>query len=420
MQKLKIPLIALSISLLCIPGVTSEADYVILSDAVSSSGCGSRSENYLLGATIGQSVTGKSSGSTYIETAGFRHWNMPSGCPLELFIRGDYDCDGLLLTNDCLMMLQWIFGASGAIAPCCEDAADFNDDGSFLTNDGLICLQCLFGVPGTQPCPPPPYPECGPDPTEDELGCFCHEFCMYCVCPWLPKTIAYKPSVSVKGAENRLVVGEVTPVDGVVRAPLDLNVIEAVCGFDISLGYDASSLRFKEAIGGDGYDFYAVDTREEGVVRIGGVPDIGMAEWMGAGTHRVAEIVFTVEKKADVALNWQKVEVYGSNVEPLPVEWVDGVVKTGAGLPKEFALSQNYPNPFNPMTQIRYALPRDCQARLEVYNVVGQRVATLVDGKQKAGYKTVKWNASSFSSGIYFYRLQAGDFVQTRKMVLLR
>ncbi len=91
-----------------------------------------------------------------------------------------------------------------------------------------------------------------------------------------------------------------------------------------------------------------------------------------------------------------------------------------SGLPMVFSLSQNYPNPFNPITTIKYALPRDCWVRLEVYNILGQKVASLVDGEQRAGYKTVRWDAGALSSGIYFYQLQAGEFVQTRKMVLLR
>jgi len=89
-------------------------------------------------------------------------------------------------------------------------------------------------------------------------------------------------------------------------------------------------------------------------------------------------------------------------------------------LPEEYSLSQNYPNPFNATTQIEYALPNDCWMRLEVYNILGQKAATLVDGKQKAGYKAVRWDASSFASGIYFYRLEAREFVQTRKMILIR
>ena len=89
-------------------------------------------------------------------------------------------------------------------------------------------------------------------------------------------------------------------------------------------------------------------------------------------------------------------------------------------LPRSFLLIQNYPNPFNPVTRINYALPENCHVKLTIYNILGQKVAALVDGKQKAGYKVARWDAGLLSSGIYFYRLQAGDFVQTRKMVLIR
>jgi len=89
-------------------------------------------------------------------------------------------------------------------------------------------------------------------------------------------------------------------------------------------------------------------------------------------------------------------------------------------LPQGFVLSQNYPNPFNPVTQIKYALPKDCWVRLEVYNILGQKVARLADGRQKAGYKTVRWEAKGVASGVYIYRLQAGGFVETKRMILLR
>ena len=90
------------------------------------------------------------------------------------------------------------------------------------------------------------------------------------------------------------------------------------------------------------------------------------------------------------------------------------------GLPAEYTLSQNYPNPFNPETIITYALPSPREVSLIIYDIRGRNVAQLVNGLMPAGYHSAVWDASRFSSGIYFYRIQAGDFVQTRKMVLLK
>jgi predicted secreted protein len=89
-------------------------------------------------------------------------------------------------------------------------------------------------------------------------------------------------------------------------------------------------------------------------------------------------------------------------------------------IPLEFALLSNYPNPFNASTLISYQLPTDGHVRLEVYNISGQKVATLVDGQQEAGYRSVTWDASEVSSGVYFYTLTAGDYTEIKTMTLLR
>ena len=105
-----------------------------------------------------------------------------------------------------------------------------------------------------------------------------------------------------------------------------------------------------------------------------------------------------------------------------------GITDEGEAIPVEYALGQNYPNPFNPTTTIKYALPTSGEVLLTVYDLLGKEVARIVNGQQPAGYHEVTWDASSVASGIYFYRLQArqttvgqaGGFVQTRKMVLLK
>jgi len=97
-----------------------------------------------------------------------------------------------------------------------------------------------------------------------------------------------------------------------------------------------------------------------------------------------------------------------------------GVYSPLSGLPLTYDLYQNYPNPFNPTTTIVYDLPTESVVGLKVYNLLGQVVATLADGKQNAGRHTVTFDASRFTSGVYFYQITAGNFVSVKKMVLVK
>jgi len=93
---------------------------------------------------------------------------------------------------------------------------------------------------------------------------------------------------------------------------------------------------------------------------------------------------------------------------------------TEVTLPNAYHLSQNYPNPFNPTTTIEFSLRQDGRTVLEVFNILGQVVARPIDGELKAGAYQVQFNASGLSSGLYFYRLRSGSFVDTKKMLLLK
>ena len=89
-------------------------------------------------------------------------------------------------------------------------------------------------------------------------------------------------------------------------------------------------------------------------------------------------------------------------------------------IPHEFTLSQNYPNPFNPTTTINYQLPKMSYVTLRVYDILGRLVTTLVNDTKKAGYYSVEFNAASFSSGIYLYKLTASTFTLTKQMMLIK
>jgi hypothetical protein len=99
---------------------------------------------------------------------------------------------------------------------------------------------------------------------------------------------------------------------------------------------------------------------------------------------------------------------------------VTGINSNGQEIPKTYALEQNYPNPFNPVTNVHFSIPKDGNVSLTIYNALGQKVAAYLDGFIKAGNYNAEIDASQWASGVYFYTLSAKDFIQTRKMILVK
>jgi hypothetical protein len=110
----------------------------------------------------------------------------------------------------------------------------------------------------------------------------------------------------------------------------------------------------------------------------------------------------------------------GNGIELLKLNTVVRVGEGKGSTPEEYMLEHNYPNPFNPSTTVRYSLPHKSAVQLTVFNTLGQQVAQLVNGDMEAGNHEVKFDGTALSSGMYFYRIQAGSFVETRKFVLLK
>ncbi len=133
--------------------------------------------------------------------------------------------------------------------------------------------------------------------------------------------------------------------------------------------------------------------------------------------------VYTI-KPADrnsysLALSNYQARVFYYGLDSISVTSItDG--KIGNGTPTEFKLSQNYPNPFNPVTTIEYSVPKNNVVRLRIFNILGQEVATLVNHEQRAGNYRVSFDGNKLSSGVYFYRIEAGSFTAVKKMMLMK
>jgi hypothetical protein len=110
----------------------------------------------------------------------------------------------------------------------------------------------------------------------------------------------------------------------------------------------------------------------------------------------------------------------GNSVYRRPLSELIGIQPISNVVPNQFSLSQNYPNPFNPTTKIQFALPKSSFAKIVVYDALGRDMETLVNEQLNTGTYEAEWNASNYPSGVYYYKLTAGDYMETKKMMLLK
>nr|MBC8179611.1 T9SS type A sorting domain-containing protein [candidate division KSB1 bacterium] len=137
---------------------------------------------------------------------------------------------------------------------------------------------------------------------------------------------------------------------------------------------------------------------------------------------RMADLQEIINIKGGQNINVDEVVACNAQGKPLSIEVID---MAHVEIPKKFVLCQNYPNPFNPITRIKYGLPNAAQVKISIYNLLGQYVRTLTEGMKESGYHEIIWDGKNeagqlVSSGLYFYRIKANAFVETKKLLLVR
>jgi hypothetical protein len=199
--------------------------------------------------------------------------------------------------------------------------------------------------------------------------------------------------------------------------PVAINEGAGMAGYHFVFDYDKSSLEVVAVNRGRVYDgidkaFFYHDADAAGI-------DISSAvlndEGLAGG--EIAVITFRTKVSGPVTFSDKLLDVRDWDNQKAEVSF--NLAATGGSLPTVYSLSQNYPNPFNPATKIELAMPAAGQYRLTIYNVIGQ-VVEVMEGFSEAGYVTLNWDATEQASGVYLYKVTAGDFSATRKMILLK
>lgn len=281
---------------------------------------------------------------------------------------GDVNQSGAYDVIDAVLILKALVEMYNEITPFQELLADANTNGKLAVNDALIVLDALvLNKPGINS-----FAGSSADTSVD--------------------ISLYVP----------LIQGQIGQQ---VTFPLSTDDFEQLFGLDVAFQYDHLALRLESIEKTNSIDMLVSNKQVPGQVHLAVINTDGI----GNQDDELVNLVFTILAEGDHQITIEKSQGVPS--------W-DEIAHLF--IPKEFKLAQNYPNPFNPTTTIKYQLPKPEKVKLEIYNIRGQRVETLVNEYKDAGYYSVEWNASRISTGVYFYRLTAGEFTSVRKCVFVK
>jgi hypothetical protein len=322
--------------------------------------------------------------------------------------RGDANGDGVVNVGDAIYILNYLY--RGGAAPSPFWTGDANSDGVVDIADAIYILNYLYRG-GPAPC----SRHTGNYPTETaKLRGFSGE-AEIALTPASGSSVGNSEGTSLLSGES----------DGISEIAVVSKFDREVAGVHLEIEYDPDQVTILEpALTPLTQNLQFFAGSEEGLLKMGMV-DLSGRNVLPAGE---AILVNLQAKGRDLSsIRIKEAKLIGTDAMPLNVRIKAELSSQTAGesTPQTFRLAQNYPNPFNPTTSISYTLPRDVHVRLCVYNVLGQKVAQLVDEPQTAGYKTVWWNGTGqhgdqVASGVYFYRLEAEQFSEVRKMMLVK
>jgi PKD repeat protein len=307
------------------------------------------------------------------------------------YILGDYNDDKTIDVVDVVAIINYLFKGAEGREPV--EAGNVNCDQEVTIADVVYLINYQF--------------KSGPDP---------------CLCTIPEEPLArYRQRANAVLGLSFLVEEQYEEIEILLEAEVE----EEIAGLQVDLVFDPSMLEIKEINTTERTDNLGLYYHTEaGKVKIGMV-DIYGVHTVAPGEGSLLKIKFS-KKKREAGISDAKIEnaiVVNTMADELEIEIKPNkLIKT---IPQTFSLAQNYPNPFNARTVIRYSLPKDSRVKISIYNILGQRVKVLVDEYQTTGHKTVVWDGTNqkgkgVASGVYFYKIKAGDFVQSKKMLLLK
>jgi len=302
---------------------------------------------------------------------------------------GDCDHNDKINVTDAYYLVKNLF--EGGADPIPELSGEMNCDGDINVADVVWLMNYIFG---------------GPEPCDSRL-------------PGQKQFIS-----SMRPDANVLIEGNSS--DDALSLVVSGEFETDIAGFQLEIDFSKCNLEVISIESSDeSSELPLYHSVEEGILKIGMVDLMGRKSISSPGGE-LLRIRLELDENSKNGLNEM-------NIEEVVLSSKSGYVLNATVrkeidvpiIPRTFSLSQNYPNPFNPNTVIEFSLPKTCHVELTVINILGQTVTKLIDGQMDAGYKRIQWNGTNsdgdrVASGVYFYRIKASDFVQTKKMVILK